>query len=90
MCIFIPIAILDTNKDKSIEYMADRNMIELKEQSKKYVAEEDCWKSEYFRNHLYTVGDWTDWNAEKYLTTKIYLREGHKDYIFNVTMYEDN
>lgn len=90
VCIFIPTTILDTDKDKSIEYMADRSMIELMEQSKKYVEEEDCWKSEYFRNHLYTVGDWTDWNAEKYLTTKIYLREGHKDYIFNVTMHEEN
>ena len=41
------------------------------EQSKKYVEEEDCWKTEYFKNHLDMIGDWTDSKAEKYLTTKV-------------------
>ena len=90
MCIYIPTTILDTDKDKSIGYLADKNMVELMDQSQKYVEEEDCWKTDYFMNHLDMIGDWTDSKAEKYLTTKVHLRESHKDYYFQVVMYEED
>lgn len=90
LCIYIPTTILDTDKDKSIGYLADKNMVELMDQSQKYVEEEDCWKTDYFMNHLDMIGDWTDSKAEKYLTTKVHLRESHKDYYFQVVMYEED